>query len=57
VVPFSRTGVAPAGSYLALRACFWAACFSCLAARFSLSDLPGFFGSAVGRDFVAMGRA
>jgi hypothetical protein len=28
-----------------------------LACRFSLSDLPGFFGSAVGRDFVAMTAA
>jgi hypothetical protein len=28
-----------------------------LAARFSLSDLPGFFGSAVGRDFVAMAES
>jgi predicted aldo/keto reductase-like oxidoreductase len=48
---------AAAGNYLADRACFWAACFSCLAWRFSLSDFPVFFGSAVGRDFVAMPRS
>ena len=60
--PRSSAIVAPGwpgdvGTYWELRACFWAACFSCLAARFSLSDLPGFLGSAVGRDFVAMPRS
>ncbi len=40
-----------------LRVCFCSACFWCFAARFSLSDRPGFFPSAAGFDFDAMGAA
>src|SRR5205807_7651447 len=38
----------------AFRACFCEACFSCFAARFSLSDRPGFLDWPDGVDFVAM---
>ena len=38
-----------------LRACFGEACFSFFAARFSLTERPGFFVSPVGLDLVAIG--
>jgi hypothetical protein len=37
-----------------LRACFWLACFSCFAARFSFRVRPGFLGWLDGVDFVAI---
>jgi hypothetical protein len=41
----------------ARRACFWASCLECFAARFSLSDLPGFFALPDGIDLDAMAQA
>lgn len=40
----------------ALWACFWAACFSCFATRFSLMERPGFLVCDEGLDFSAMPR-
>jgi hypothetical protein len=53
-----RTG--PFVGYFAsqpLRVCFCSACFWCFAARFSLSDRPGFLDSPVGFDFDAIDEA
>ncbi len=38
------------------RACFWASCFACFAARFSLIDRLGFFALPDGVDFDAMAQ-